>query len=280
MEIIFQFSDLHSFLRDYHANKKLENSGWSYQVWANKIKQNKASLIRTVKGSRELSSSMENALVRYFKFSSDQEKYFRLLVSASRVNSLYPDLNLRVPPLEALRVKKQKFNFIGPENSDAPFLSKIEVQWLVVLYANALLTCQPEKVRAAMHPGLKGVDVEGILLELEDRGLLKVKGQLATFPNPETLFLSGKSVSMADVVSRYQSILLHISNMIQKDFNEGRKPEVNNRACLIKIKKESFPTIMEEMGSALQKVMAVHGDTAGDLLLDLQVFFSPIAKLD
>jgi uncharacterized protein (TIGR02147 family) len=79
---IHRYDNYRAFLHDFATKNRAKNPRWSYGLWANKLGlKSKSQLIMTVQGSRKLSPRLTQKLIHYFKFTPDEESYFKRLVS-------------------------------------------------------------------------------------------------------------------------------------------------------------------------------------------------------
>lgn len=79
---IRSYQNYREFLKAFVNKAKQNNPRWSYGVWAKKLGlKSKSSLIMTVQGKRKMSPKLMNKMIQYFQFNSDEESYFRRLIS-------------------------------------------------------------------------------------------------------------------------------------------------------------------------------------------------------
>lgn len=276
---IFSYSDVFAFLKAFYINQKNSRSSWSYQTWANALKQSKATLVRVVNGDREISPQLEKKLCLYFQFTDEESKYFKLLVAITKINKLYPQLQLRVPEIENLKKKKFTMSTAIQGNELAHFLSMVENQWFLEIFSNDSHDLNIEQIQKSFHPSLQHIDFKLIADECLRLGLLQAQNGKLTFVVPESIYLDGKMTSLSTAVKRYVTVLELLKKMIQEDFYSGKSPEVNSRAFSIKMQNTRLADLTLDLGQFLQDLMATYQDPHGNLILDVQTFLAPIAKL-
>jgi uncharacterized protein (TIGR02147 family) len=84
---IIEYNDYVEFLNDFAIQKKEQNKGWSFNVWARQIGITDPSLLRKVtKGLRTPNQELCKKLSTYFKFSKEESDFFAVLVELRKIN--------------------------------------------------------------------------------------------------------------------------------------------------------------------------------------------------
>jgi uncharacterized protein (TIGR02147 family) len=85
MTSLFEYSDYRVFLKDYFAEKKRTQRGWSLAVWARKLSlKSPSTLLMILQGTRNPGPELTAGLVRYFGFTPKEADFFGTLVQLAK----------------------------------------------------------------------------------------------------------------------------------------------------------------------------------------------------
>jgi len=106
---VFDYTDYRSFVSSFFKEKKNDNPNFSLRLWAPKLGlKGPSALSMVLNGQRHPGSELTDQFVEFFRFSSQQAKYFRLLVRLAKVNG---DEKKRIELLKELQKIHPKNNF-------------------------------------------------------------------------------------------------------------------------------------------------------------------------
>jgi uncharacterized protein (TIGR02147 family) len=83
--VLQQYADYKLFLKSYYRWMRKDNRRWSYGVWARRLDlQDTSSITKVVNGQRVPGPKMVKKFSEYFKFNSDEQVYFKELVTLAK----------------------------------------------------------------------------------------------------------------------------------------------------------------------------------------------------
>src|SRR6185312_11524157 len=104
MSQIFQYKDYREFLRSYVSHRKQENPDWTIAGWARELGLlATTSMTKILNGQREPGEKICQKLTEYFRFNSEETKYFDYLVhlnkcTDSAMREMFTEKLLRLTP--------------------------------------------------------------------------------------------------------------------------------------------------------------------------------------
>ena len=107
---ILEYYKYTSFLQKFYKSKKKDTPSWSYHVWSNKMNISDTGLLnKVVAGTRSPNKEVQDALAKYFNFSTLEYMYWNFLIETHKLN--LSDSSKEIL-LESL--KRQLLNSTGP----------------------------------------------------------------------------------------------------------------------------------------------------------------------
>ena len=247
------YQDYRSFLMDFAKLSRERNPRWSYGSWALKLGlKSKSQLTMTLQGRRKLSPNLMAKLIGFFKFTPDEESYFRRLVA---IETKAKTTIHQVDMSEIAVVPK-----IVPKDAERTLLQN---GWLsfVVKEAAAALGSQAssEKIANSIYSKPDAIEVDSLLKCLVETGYLTKKfdenGQVSFLPNPQSPQLNWTRESSAKLLSDGLQAcdtqgrnLSPDERVLQTSFVRIRRERLAEARILIRSFQKEFMREMEEEG--------------------------------
>ena len=106
---VFEYTDYRNFVSTFLKEKKRQNKNFSMRLWTSKLGlKSPSALSMVLSGQRHPGEEFTDELVNFFRFTSHQAKYFRLLVKLAKVNG---DEKKRIKILTELEKTNPRRNF-------------------------------------------------------------------------------------------------------------------------------------------------------------------------
>lgn len=106
---VFEYTDYRNFISSFLKEKKRQNKNFSMRLWISKLGlKSPSALSMVLSGQRHPGEEFTDQLIDFFRFTSHQEKYFRLLVKLAKVNG---DEKKRIKILKELGKTNPRRNF-------------------------------------------------------------------------------------------------------------------------------------------------------------------------
>lgn len=112
---ILDYTDYRAFLNAHFQDKKRQNAGFSFGVWARLLGlKNNTSLLKIMNGQRNAGPAIQENLASYFKFDARERAYFADLVQLAKVTSDSP-LHGRIVERLSVRHRASRFQLLTNE---------------------------------------------------------------------------------------------------------------------------------------------------------------------
>lgn len=203
--LIEQYRDYRKFLSDYYAYKKTQRTGFSFRQFAQKSGLKSPNYLQLVmKGERNLSEELADAVACAMNLSVSQKKYF---VSLVRQENAKTDDELAKAKEESLvSLKKLVAKYIHKEKE------KVLTDWHYLLIRELVVLPDFEPTGSYISQKLQNLISpeagELALRILLDAGFLKADGSVWTIVDP--ILDTGDTLFTDDLIKKYHSKNLKI----------------------------------------------------------------------
>jgi uncharacterized protein (TIGR02147 family) len=261
------FQDYRVFLRDFVEASREAKPRWSYASWARKLGlKSKSTLIMTIQGKRHLSPKLMQQMIQYFKFTSDEESYFRRLVS---IESKEKTVVHQVVIGENL----EKTSPIPPE-SEAAIIKEGWLSYVIKESASALgSNATPEKIANSICSKPSSSQVEELLRCLVETGYLlrqtTESGELAYIPVAQAPQLGWTKAAGEKV----------LSDGLKACEQAGKSADPEHRVLqtsFVRIRRERVPEARILLRSFQKEFMRELEEDGGNEIMQLNLHLFPV----
>lgn len=263
------YNDLRTFLKDFVGFKKQQDTTWTMTIWAQDLGLKAlTSITMIINGQRNCGKSIEEALAKYFQFTSEEERHFRLLVKKDKLRANDPVKDIVESELKTGATPKKK---IVLSEEDLIKITKWQYFALRQLGRLGPLPNNEQQLRSLLNYNSEESLLEG-LLHLEQLGL--VKKQADQFVTTEKEITSAQNVSSEPIKQYHES-------MAQVAFQAIRKIDPSQRSFqgrTLPVKKENLAkakALIEKFQSDFDSLV---DDPSGDSVYQLNVQFFPLGE--
>lgn len=116
---VFEFKTFQEFLKSYCKWEKQRSNTWTLTKWVNQLGlKATTSISMVIYDQRKCGRKIEDSLVTYFQFTTDQERHFRLLVKKSRARAGDPTLPMIEDEIKKSQIKKEEQKLCDSDDSE------------------------------------------------------------------------------------------------------------------------------------------------------------------
>ncbi len=268
---IYDYRDYRDFLSDSFNTKKEQNSLWSFASWARVLNLNSPStLSMIVAKKRHAGPRVINALVDYFNFSGEEEKFFR-----GKINSQKGNIDSKI----SIALDRLPSEFTGEENLR---FAVDEIDYII--NHNTAILYEMINTKGFIEDGvwirerlrypldLCGYTIEQYLEKLVSLNVLKRDSLGKLMPNGEHVV---DAIPSRDSINRFHQESLDVALMA----NEVSPPEASAFATsIITIKKDKLQKakgLLKKFHSEFSKLADL---SDGDEVVQMSVQLFPLTK--
>lgn len=215
MPDLFSFPDYREYLRALYEERKLQNSWYSYRLWANHIGLDSAQLYRILSGDMHLPLKHLESMVENIKLSKTDAEYFRTLVQWGRAKT-EKEKNTLVSKLLGCRDVKRK----TLSREQYLFFKEWYHSTIRSLIGAGCYNGKDDVLAKKCTPAISEKQVkDSITLQLE-LGLLRKEGRKVVIGDAH---LSTDEKEVHKAIRGYQAQMLHIGAQALEQFDKEHR---------------------------------------------------------
>ncbi len=270
---ILDHTNYRSFLKAHYEFMKQNSRNFSYEAWARKLGlRNNTSLLKIIRGDRNAGPEVQEKLIQYFHFHSDEISYFRDLVLLEKIPEQSP---LRHEIIERLtfRHKDGEFHHM---NADQFALLSQWWSWALrqLIKFKRFKRDSSQEIAKLFRFKVTPKEIEVSVDRLIEFGFVQVdqEGVLVTDPTPQHI---RSDVSNEAIRSFHENSLINAQIALRNQAVEER--EFN--ALVLAVKEEDLGAAKEEIVSFMRKFNQRFAKEAdGDTVYQLELAWFPLTK--
>lgn len=266
-----QLNDYRAFLKAHAEIKQLGNSHWNLSLWARSLGlQSTSSLTKVLSGERKPGPKMVDQLVRYFKFSPEEESHFRSLVlltkdkNASLMSALLARTKSNEQALQKRVLELFEFRLIA------------EWQHLSIreLFRVKKLGLTAAKIKKLLKEQLSTETIEKSVSLLKSLNLL-TKNKEGRLYSPDVQILTQNEMPDAAVRFYHEQKLEHA----KKQLTQTPASEREYQSLTLLIDRDELPKIKRKIRDFVQALEAEIASKKVNQLYQFQVQLFPVSEV-
>ncbi len=267
---LLQLNDYRDFLKAHAENKQLGNPNWNYSIWARVLGlKSTSSLTKVLSGERKPGPKMVDRLVKYFKFSREEETHFRSLVlltkdkNAAMMNALLSRSQLKEQALQKRVLELFEFRLIA------------EWQHLSIreLFRVKRLGLTAAKIKQLLMEELSVESIEKSLGLLKSLSLLK-KSKTGEFYSPDAQIVTENEIPDSAIRFYHEQKLNHAKSRLLDTPADQREFQ----SLTLLIDHEDLPKIKIRIRDFIQSLEAEIAAKKVNQLFQFQVQLFPVSE--
>ncbi|MBN1577542.1 MAG: TIGR02147 family protein [Chitinispirillaceae bacterium] len=277
MSDVFTYTDYRKLLADYYTERKKQNPGFSYQVFASKAGfPNRGFLYNVITGIKSLSKSSAVKLSQAMKLTAAEADYFENLVSFNQAKNLR-ERNYFFEKLNAIKSSK-------PGSGTVRETRKEQYDFYSIWYISAirsLIDMHPFKdgydwLAGNVYPPIKPKEAKKAVMLLQKLGMIK-KRRDGTFEATDKTITAGSDVVQLGLLN----FQVQTTELALRAIREMPKEKRNISGLTMGISRKSYETVCAEISAFQARLQAIaEQDNEADNVYQLNFHFFPISNVN
>jgi uncharacterized protein (TIGR02147 family) len=271
---VFDFTDYRNFLKSYLQRTREKKKEFSLRLWARKLNLNGPSnLSMILTGSRHPGGDFTDRLIDYFRFSQQEEKYFKGLIKLAKATGDSEKTALLFKELKKLHPKKE-FRLLDADVFD------VMANWYYFAIRELVATKSFKEDHSWISKRLQGkvsvIEVKRALEKMLEFNILKRSGKNGKFmQTEEEITTSTDIVSEALKQFHYQMMTLAQESLrkIPLEMREITGVTLNVNPS----KLEQAKKLIREFRMSFSKIIGE--ENSGEEVFQLNIQFFPLTEL-
>jgi uncharacterized protein (TIGR02147 family) len=277
MESIFVYTDYRKFLADYYKERKKQNRGFSYQVFATKAGfPNRGFLFNVMSGKKSPSKSSAVKLAQAMGLSSAEADYFENLVSFNQAKTLR-ERNYFFEKLCVIKSGKPGMATVRElRREHHEFYSSWQLSAIRSLIDMHPFTDDYAWLAKNVYPPIKSKEAKKAVLLLHKLGMIKKNGRGVWDVVDKTITAGSEIIQLGLLNFQKQTAELAVGAI-----QEMSKDKRNISGLTLGISRKTYDTICEEIAAFQAKLQSLaERDDEADNVYQFNFQFFPISNVN
>jgi uncharacterized protein (TIGR02147 family) len=277
MNNIFTYTDYRKFLADYYEDRKKQNPGFSYQVFATKAGfPNRGFLYNVITGKKNLSKSSTVKLSQAMKLTASEADYLENLVSLNQAKNMR-ERNYYFDKLCTIRCNKPGLATIRELREEQHVFYSI---WYYSAI-RSLIDMHPLKddyawLAKTVYPPIKPKEAKKAIALLEKLGMIK-KNHDGFYEVADKTITAGKEIVQLGLLNFQQQT----TQLALKAIEEMPRDKRNISGLTMGISRKTYETICSEIGLFQSRLQVLaEQDKEADNVYQLNFHVFPISNVN
>ncbi len=270
---ILDHTNYRSFLKSYYDYKKRTSKGFSYEVWARKLGlKNNTSILKIIRGDRNAGPAVQEKLIQYFQFQSEEIAYFRDLVLLEKMPEQSP-LRLQIIERLSFRYKDTEFQQIDENHF---VLLADWWHWAIrqLLKFKKFKLDSSHEIAKSFHFKVSPKEVDTSIKRLMEFGFIKADEEGVLISDPQSRSI--KSQVCNEAIRSFHGAALVNAQIALRDLPVDER-EFNS--LVLAVRSEDFGSAKEEILEFVKKFnQRFSQEDAADSVYQLEVALFPLTS--
>jgi uncharacterized protein (TIGR02147 family) len=268
MKRLYEYFDYQEFLRDFYEGKKRDNPYVSYRYLGRQMRLDRGFLLKVMQGKHHVSQRSVPALCAFFKFSSDESRYFEMLVRYNKAKTP-SEIKLYFEQLTALRECRAR----PVEESQYAFYQKWYHGAIHALLSMYEFKSGFKKLASLLTPSITARQAQESLRLLMRIGMVK-RGADGVYRPSDAFVTSGErwqSVAIRD----YQRETINLSAQ-SLDMHPKEIRDIST--ITVALSSRDLPEVRERIRQLRQSILTIENAHGADTVYQVNIQVIPLTR--